>query len=269
MRKFGSLILAAILAVSVFAGCAEKPTTEEDLSLQKVKDAKTFVMGLDDSFPPMGYRNEQNEIVGFDIDCAKEVALRMDVELELQPISWDAKDQELNSGKIDCIWNGMSVKEEYKTSMNLSDSYMKNRMVVVVLNGSGFNSIEDLKDKKIGVQSGSTAEGILNESDFAKTIKEIITFKDNVTAFLDLEAKGVDAIFVDEVVANNFITEKAKPYTILEDGALADEEYAIGFRKNDQALRDEVTKILSEMKADGKLTEISVKWFGKDVTIIK
>lgn len=268
MKKILSVLLAAMMLTATLAGCG-KATSTSDESLKKVQDKGEFILGLDDSFPPMGYRDDNNEIVGFDIDVAKEVASRMDVELKLQPISWDAKDQELNSNNIDCIWNGMSINEENEKAMNLSEPYMKNRMVLVVLGDSGFTSQADLSGKSIGVQSGSTAQKILEESDFSKTTKETIPYDDNVTAFMDLEAKGISALFVDEVLANSFINEQKKDYVVLEDGALADEEYAIGFRKADQALRDEVQKTLSEMKADGKLAEISTTWFGKDVTIVK
>ena len=269
MKKIISVILAALVAVSALAGC--NGTTSKDESLKKIKDKGAFVLGLDDSFPPMGYRDDNNEIVGFDIDCAKEVCTRLGVELKLQPISWDAKEQELNSGNIDCIWNGMSVNEERQKVMNLSEPYMKNRMVLVVLGSSGYKSQADLSGKKIGVQTGSTAQEILEASDFFKNIgsDNEISFKDNVTAFMDLEAKGCDAVFLDEVVANSFINEQKKDYVVLDDGALEEEDYAIGFRKNDQTLRDEVQKTLSEMKKDGTLAKISTKWFGKDVTTVK
>jgi polar amino acid transport system substrate-binding protein len=220
----------------------------------------------------MGYRDENNDIVGFDIDLAAEVCKRLGVELDKQPISWDAKEQELNSGKIDCIWNGMSVSADRAAAMNLSDPYMNNRMVLVVLGDSTYNTLADLAGQSVGVQTGSTAQSILEEdasaADFYKSLKETVGYKDNVTAFMDLEAKGVAAVFLDEVVANHFITEQKKNYRVLDEG-IAEEQYAIGFRKNDQTLRDKVQQTLSEMKADGTMAEISAKWFGKDVTIVK
>ncbi len=233
MKKILSILLAAALMTSVLAGCGKEKTTSDE-SLKKVQDKSEFILGLDDSFPPMGYRNENNEIVGFDIDVATEVCSRMNVELKLQPISWDAKEQELNSGNIDCIWNGMSINADREKAMNLSEPYMNNRMVLIVLGDSGYKSQADLKDKSIGVQSGSSAQEILEGSDFVKTIKETIPYAKNDVACMDLEAKGIDALFLDEVVANNYIAQK-KNYVILDDGALADEEYAIGFRKADQA----------------------------------
>lgn len=266
MKKILAFSLALVMGAAVLGGCSNSGETDE--SLQKVLDKKQLVLGLDDSFPPMGFRNDDNEIVGFDIDTAKEVTKRMGVELKIQPISWESNQIELSNGNVDCLWNGMSVSPARSKAMNLSEAYMKNSMVLVVMNDSAFTSQADLKDKKIGVQSGSTASDILDESKFKETIDEVISYKDNITAFLDLEIGGLDAVFLDLVVADYVISEQKKDYKVLSDG-LSEEEYAIGFRKNDSKLRDEVQKILGEMKADGTLAEISTKWFGKDVTIVK
>ena len=223
---------------------------------------------MDDSFPPMGFRNEDNEIVGFDIDVAKEVCKRLGVELKIQPISWEAKEQELNSYNIDCIWNGMSVTEERAKIMSLSNAYLKNNMTFVVKNESGINSLENLKGKTIGVQAGSSAEELLENSEMYKDFKDVITYSENLTAFMDLEINQIDAVFLDDIVANYYIASNNKDYKVLEEGLEA-EEYAIGFRKEDVELRDKINDILSEMKKDGTLGEISTKWFGKDITIIK
>lgn len=276
MKKIFAAFLAAASMAALFTGCKTQDgdgmentnASAEDNSLVSIKEKGKFILGLDDSFPPMGFRDENNEIVGFDIDLAKEVTSRMGVELVVQPISWDSKEMELNSGNIDCIWNGMSINDDRKEAMNLSEAYLRNDMVFVVLDSSAYNSQADLAGKKVAVQNGSSAQEILEGSEFNGQAGEIIGYDDNVTAFMDLDANGVDAVFLDSVVANYFITSKNKPYRILSD-VLYEEEYAIGFRKNDQALRDEVQKILSEMKADGKVGEISTKWFGSDITIIQ
>ncbi len=278
MKKIFAAFLAAASMATLFAGCqtqdgdgmesTDTAVAGEDKSLDSIKEKGKFILGLDDSFPPMGFRDENNEIVGFDIDLAKEVTARMGVELVVQPISWDSKEMELNSGNIDCIWNGMSINDDRKEAMNLSEAYLRNDMVFVVLDSSAYNSQADLAGKNVAVQNGSSAQEILEGSEFKGQAGSIIGYDDNVTAFMDLDANGVDAVFLDSVVANYFITSKNKPYRILSD-VLYEEEYAIGFRKNDQALRDEVQKILSEMKADGKVGEISTKWFGSDITIIE
>lgn len=275
MKKISLAVFAMMMVamLAVFAGCSSSSDTNsgtadsgtaQDNSLQNVLDKGTLVLGLDDSFPPMGFRDENNNIVGFDIDVATEVANRMGVELKLQPIEWSTKEMELNAGSVDCLWNGLSIDDERKQAMDLSEPYMTNRMVLVVLNDSEYTDQASLAGKTIGVQNGSTAEKILEESDFAKTIGNTIGFKDNVTAFMELETKGIDAIFMDEVVANYAITSQNKDFKVLEDG-LTEEEYAVGFKKGNTALKNEVQKYIDEMKADGTMTQISEKWFGKDV----
>ncbi len=239
--------------------------TAEDDSLQKVLDSGKFILGLDATFKPMGYTDENDNIVGFDIDVAEEVCARLGVELVKQPIDWDTKEQDLDAGKIDCIWNGMSINASRAEVMNLSEPYMENAMVFVVANGSSVASQADLDGKTVAVQSGSTAQEILEGSDLNVTETALAT---NVECLQQLELNLVDAVFMDSVVANYEIKETGKDYVILPDGLEA-EEYAIGFRKNDNALRDKVQETLSEMKADGKLGEISTKWFGSDITTVK
>lgn len=271
--------LAAVPAL-LFAGCSSSDSADsgssdtgaentavasDDQSLQKVKDSGKFILGLDATFKPMGYTDEQDNIVGFDIDLAEEVCSRMGVELVKQPIDWDTKEQDLEAGNIDCIWNGMSVSPSRQEIMNLSEPYMRNDMIFVVKTESDIASQADLDGKTVAVQSGSSAQGILADSGMNVTAVELAT---NVECLQQLDLDLADAVFMDSVVANYEIQTTGKPYTILPDG-LSPEEYAIGFRKGDQALRDEVQKILSEMKADGKVEEISTKWFGSDITTIK
>ena len=288
-KKLLALLLAVLMlaTVFVFAGCSntkkddtsDAQQTEEtgdvengeeaaeDTSLADVQAKGELILGLDDSFPPMGFRNDDNEIVGFDIDLAKAVADKLGVTLCVQPISWDAKEMELNSGNIDMIWNGMSYSDERAEAMNLSDAYLNNDMVFVVANGSPIASLEDIKGKTVAVQNGSTAQDILEASDLAADIT-VVGFKDNMTALLDMEAQGCDAVFMDKVVANYTISANGKDYQVLEEG-LAPEVYVIGFRKGDQALRDAVQQALHELKEEGTVAEISTKWFGSDVTIIE
>ncbi|MBQ8826627.1 MAG: amino acid ABC transporter substrate-binding protein [Oscillospiraceae bacterium] len=279
-KSFLSLIAACMTAVLLTACGASAGTdapasdasasTAEDNSLTKVKESGEFILGLDATFKPMGYTDENNEIVGFDIDCAEEVCKRMGVTLVKQPINWDTKEEDLKLGKIDCIWNGMSVNPSRAEAMNLSEPYMKNSMVFVVKKDSGFGAQADLTGKTIAVQNGSTAQEILEASELYTnatpvTVNAIAT---NVEALQQLELGLVDAVFLDSIVANYEIKTSGKDYVVLPDG-LEEEEYAIGFRKEDQALRDEVQKILSEMKADGTLGNISTEWFGNDITTVQ
>ena len=196
----------------------ETEAAEDDNSLQNVLDKKTFVLGLDDSFPPMGFRDEENNIVGFDIDLATEVAKRMGVELVVQPIDWDAKEMELNSGKIDCIWNGMSVNDDRLAAMFIAKPYIGNRQIIIVPGDSDIKTIADLKDKVIGLQKGSSALDALNANEIAKDVKVVVEYPENVSAFMDLKAGRVDAFVVDEVVGKYIITNDAQT---AEDGSAA------------------------------------------------
>lgn len=267
-RMLGAALSAALLLTTATA-CGNSGTDNgEDTSLQDVMDAGKLVLGLDPTFKPMGYTNESDEIVGFDIDLAEEVCSRMGIELEAHPVNWKTKEMDLNAGTIDCIWNGLSVSEERKEVMLMSDPYMNNAMVFVVNGTSEIASQADLTGKKIAVQNGSTAQEILAASDVVTangaTMMELAT---NVEALQQLELGMVDAVFLDSVVANYEISSTGKDFKILADG-LSEEEYAIGFRLGDQALCDKITEVLLEMKADGTIEKISTEWFGSDITTI-
>ena len=259
------LISLTIMPAAFAQGSGEKGA---DSSLQDVIDKGTFVLGLDDSFPPMGYRDENGEIVGFDIDVAREVSKRLGVELVAQPIDWNAKEQELATGNIDCIWNGFTVTPERERVMAFSMPYVRNAQVVVVRSDSPVNTLADLEGGSVGVQAGSSAQSAIEDTPgFAESIGEIIEFKENLTALMDLEIGGVDAVVMDLLVANDNINRSGKDFRILDE-TLTEEEYAIGFRKNDIALRDAVDQELLSMAEDGSLAQIAEKWFGADITTV-
>lgn len=264
MKKIMALILALALSLTFSLALAE------DASLQSILDKGKLVLGLDDSFPPMGFRDEAGEIVGFDIDVAKEVCQRLGVELVLQPISWDAKEMELNAGNIDCIWNGMSITPARQESMSMSFSYMNNSIEVYTLKDSGIDSPAALAGKKVAVQSASFAEEVINSEDNAQlkaSIGEILSFDDYLTALLDLQSGGLDAVLMDKVVGEYKIAGMGAK-DIISVGTLADDNFGIGFRKADVALRDKVQALLIEMKADGGLAAISTTWFGSDLSTV-
>ena len=267
MKRLTALLMIFVLAVTAAPaqGSGESGT---DSSLEAVLEKGTFILGLDDSFPPMGFRDESGEIVGFDIDVAKGVAERLGVELVAQPIDWNAKEQELATGNIDCIWNGFTVTPERERVMIFSAPYVRNAQVVVVRGDSPVNALDDLAGGSVGVQAGSSAQSAIDDTPgFKESIKEIIEFKENLTALMDLEIGGVDAVVMDLLVANDNINRSGKDFRIL-DQTLTEEEYAIGFRKGDVALRDAVDQELLAMAEDGTLAEIAEKWFGADITII-
>lgn len=266
MKKIALLVAAALLAVSL-VGCAKKGSNGDN-SFVELKSRGVFVLGLDDSFPPMGFRDEKNEIVGFDIDLAKEVAARLGVKFKAQPINWDSKEQELNSGKIDCIWNGLTITEERKKALSFSRPYLNNKQVVVVRADSGYKTLADLKGKRIALQSGSSAEDAVNDSpDFKAGVKELVFLDQNLMALNDLVIGGVDGVVMDSIVAEYSIELSQLPLTLLDE-SLASEEYGIAFRKNDVQLTQAVQKALDDMAADGTVNRISSKWFGSDITVI-
>ena len=266
MKKLLTVTVVLLTALCLFAQGAKE--SAEDLSLKKVTDKGEFILGLDDSFPPMGYRDENGEIVGFDIDCAKEVCERLVVKLVCQPIDWAAKEQELATNNIDCIWNGFTITPERLENLTFSDPYVKNAQVCVVKKDSAVNTLADLKGKVVGVQAGSSAQDAISDTEgFESSLKSVVEFKDNLTALMDLEIGGVDAVVMDLLVANDNINRSGKDFRIISESLVA-EEYGIGFRKGDYALRDAVQGALNDMAKDGTLAEIAVKWFGADITVV-
>jgi polar amino acid transport system substrate-binding protein len=250
----------------VFAG--GKKDGGSDTSLEKILSRKKLVLGLDDSFPPMGYRNENNEIVGYDIDLAKEVARRLGVELVPQPIDWNAKEQELNTGEIDCIWNGFTITEERKQNIYYTPPYLKNAQVIVVKSNSPVQTLASLTGKIAGTQAGSSSVDAIEDAPaFKASLKDVIEYKDFLTALMDLDVGGIDAVVIDLVVANDNINRSGKAFRILTE-TLGEEEFGIGFRKNDKALGDKVWATLLEMARDGTVARISTKWLGADISII-
>ena len=263
-------ILAYIMiCVMIFciAGCVGRSKNQGDQSLKKVLDAGQLVLGLDENYPPMGYRDESGQIVGFDIDMAQEVCDRLGIRLVLQPIEWDKKEDELNGGNIDCIWNGMSVSPERVLSMCLSRSYLRSELVFVVMSDSNIKDVQDIRGKSVGVQLGSTTEDELRRSTLISDIT-LVGYGDNKELMQDLEQGKVDVAFIDTITTYYFNSMNNESFSILPT-VFSREEIAIGFRKEDLALRDKIQETIDEMNADGTLKKISEKWFGKDITIVK
>lgn len=227
----------------------------------------TLIVGFDQDFPPMGFMGDDGEYTGFDLELAQEAAKRLGLEYKPQPIAWDAKDMELESGNIGCIWNGFTMTGR-EDGYTWSEPYMENSQVFVVAGDSGIKSQADLAGKVVECQVDSSAEAALKEvPDLTATFAQLLTTADYNTAFMDLEQGAVDAIAMDVVVAGYQISQRNADFVILED-SLAAEEYAIGFKKGNTELKDKVQGALEEMAADGTLKTISEKWFGKDITTI-
>lgn len=296
-KKVLSLALAGMMAVSL-AGCggsntaattaaettaaaateAQSEATEAtetteapdaEAEPQAIDEDGKFTVGFDQDFPPMGFVGDDGEYTGFDLELAKEVATRLGMEFVPQPIAWDAKDMELSSGTIDCIWNGFTINGR-EDGYTWSEPYMDNSQVFVVAADSGITSAADLAGKIVEVQADSSAEAALKDNaELAGTFGTLQTTPDYNTAFMDLEMGAVDAIAMDVIVAGYQIEQRGDDgkFIILED-TLASEEYGIGFKLGNEGLRDAVQKTLEEMGADGTLKAVSDKWFGRDVTTV-
>lgn len=290
-KKVISVMLAMTMVTAMAAGCGAKEAGTEAAATEAVTgedtdaaedetvvledetdddetaSGDTFTVGFDQDFPPMGFVGEDGEFTGFDLELAAEVAGRLGKEVVYQPIAWDAKDMELESGTIDCIWNGFTMNGR-EDSYTWSEPYMENNQVFVVKADSGISTKADLAGKVVDVQTDSSAEAALKDDpDLMNSFGQLVTVADYNTAFMDLEAGAVDAIAMDDVVASYQIEQRKADFVVLDE-TLAAEEYGIGFKLGNEELRDQVQGALEEMAADGTLAEISEKWFGKDITTI-
>ena len=264
--KKTSLLLVALMAGAFMIGCGKKEEPAKPAAAPApAPAAAAIVVGLDDHFPPMGFRDEKNEIVGFDIDLAKEAAKRLGVQVTFKPIDWSAKEAELSGKRIDVLWNGLTITEERKANILFTKPYLENRQIVVVTGKSPIKTKAELKGKVVGVQDGSSAvDAVQKDEKAAKAIKELKKFADNVTALMDLSAGRLDAIVVDEVVGRYYIAKKADEYRVLDEH-FGTEDYGIGTRKDDTDLMNKIQKAMDDMKADGTAATISTNWFGKDI----
>ena len=256
-----------LLVAMIFTGCGgggEPAKTDGDSS----KEAKKIVIGLDDEYAPMGFKNEQNEIVGFDVDLAKEAAKRLGSEVEFKAIDWNSKEAELKSGRIDIIWNGLDITPERQENMLFSDPYMDNRQIVFVKkdNVLGIMAETDHMGKRIGTQAGSTAETYIDGNEALKgSFSEFKTYGDYVSAFMDLENGRIDALVCDEIVGRYAMSKQEGKFDALNVTVGPVTQFGIAFRKDDTELRDKVQKVFDEMVKDGTAGKISQQWFGADL----
>lgn len=282
-KRLLSAVMASAMVLSLAAcGGAKTETTAAETTAEKKEETTTagttaaetaeaaggtLIVGFDQDFLPMGFVGDNGEYTGFDLDLAKEVASRLGLEYKAQPIAWDSKDMELESGNIDCIWNGFTITGR-EDDYTWTTPYMANKQVFVVANDSDIKSQADLAGKVVEVQADSSAEAALKENqDLANTFGQLLTTPDYNTAFMDLEQGAVDAVAMDVIVAGYQIKQRNADFKILDD-SLSEEEYGVGFKKGNTELRDKVQGALEEMAADGTLARISDEWFGEDVTTI-
>lgn len=260
--KLKKKILCALVAVGMLAtvltGCGKK-------------DSNTFTVGFDAEYPPYGYMDDNGEYTGFDLELAEEVCKLKGWTLKKQPIAWDSKDNELNSGSIDCIWNGFTIngrEDDYEWSV----PYVDNSQVIVVKKESGITSFADLSGKTVGVQAASAALDVLTDEEAQKALADTFgtlqEFGDYNTAFVELEAGSVDAIAMDIGVAQYQINSRGDAFVILDEHLNA-EQYGIGFKLGNTKLRDEVNAALKELKANGTFDKLAEEYGLSDMTCLE
>lgn len=276
IKKITTLGIIGILGTSLIAcgGSDSQAASESNGNETEAKgtlEKKELIIGLDDTFVPMGFKDENGELVGFDVELAKAVCEKLGKEYEFQAIDWSMKETELNSGNIDLIWNGYSISDERKEKVEFSKAYLDNKQIIVTLADSSINKKADLEGKKVGAQNQSTAVDAVkaDESNIIEKFDggDLVTFENNNDALMDLEAGRLDAIVVDEILARYYIEARgSEKYKILDDN-FGDEQYGVGIRKGDAEFVKAFNKALDEVISDGTAGEISKKWFGEDIIV--
>lgn len=264
MKKF--LVILPLIILSLITGCGgDHGSNLNDADAQSLDK---IVIGLDDEFAPMGFRDEQGALIGFDIDLAREVAKRMDVDVEFKPIDWDKKREAITSGSVDIIWNGLDITDERKEYMIFTKPYMDDRQILLVKNDNdqGIHAEGDLENKRVGVQAGSIAENYLdNNAELKMTFKEYKTYAKFQDALDALSGGAIDVFVCDELVARYEMNRHPDQFQIIDVKTGYVTEMGIGFRKEDTALRDRVQQAFDEIVADGIAKKISEEWFHADL----
>ena len=259
MKKMIWIVLMGL----VLSACAVAPSTQ-DTSLQDVIDKGTLVIGFTE-YPPMGFM-ENGEATGFDLDIAKEVCKQLGVEPVFQYIDWDAKVMELNAKNIDVIWNGLTITEDRAKEILFSKPYFDNRIVILTPSDSTINQITDLSSLNVGVEIQSSGQSALEGNAVFSTLGEMVQFTTISEALMALNSGSIDAIVADEIFARYAVSKDASAYRIADE-VFSSENYGIGFRLTDVALRDKVDEIIDAMAQDGTGSTISIKWFGDDLLV--
>lgn len=235
---------------------------------QHIKRRGTVVIGVDDSFVPMGFREKNGKLVGYDVDLAKATFAQYGLKVDFQTIDWSMKETELRNGTIDAIWNGYTVTPQRAKKVAFSTPYLRNRQVLVTKRKQNIDSFADMKGKVLGLQTGSSAQTLLNQH--PKLLKQYIkgspvtydTFND---AFIDLNVNRIQGLLIDQVYAGYYVKHEPDPAayrTIV--GNFAGENYAVGLRKGDVTLKRKIDQGFVKLAKNGKLSQINHKWFGQD-----
>lgn len=249
-KRTVAIMMAALMAMGMVPA----------VSVQ-AEERDTLIVGFDAEYPPFGYMNDEGEYVGFDLDLAQMVCDNLGWELEKKPISWDAKDMMLESGEIDCIWNGFTINGR-EDDYTWSDPYVNNEQVMVVAADSGITTLADLAGKNVVTQAASAALQLLTDEEneemkaLADSFASLDENPDYNTAFMNLESGAADAVAVDIGVAKYQIAQREEGLFVILDEVLQSEQYGIGFRKGDEELRDTVWAEVLKLYEEGKVDEL-------------
>ncbi|MBV1821216.1 ABC transporter substrate-binding protein [Clostridium cochlearium] len=265
MKKILSILLSVLVVGSVFVGCGKDDNKGEDKKevsvLQRVKDNKVIKVGLEDTYPPMEFRNEKNELVGFDIDLSDEIGKRLGVKVEYVMTEFGGLIMSLNSNKIDMSASAISITDERKKEVEFTKPYVNSGQALVVKKGN--TSIKDEKDlngKTVGAQLGTTGEQAAKK---IQGVKEVKAYDKVPQVFQDLDIGRIDAVIVDEFVGRYYLSKQKDKSEVVK--SLEQEPIGIAFKKGEKELQEEVQKIIDEMVKDGTMSKISEKWFGEDI----
>lgn len=264
-------VMVLVLGTLAMTGCgAKEDTAAEDTSWTYIQDKGELVVGLDDTFAPMGFRDEDNNLVGFDIDLATAVCKELGVEVKFQPINWDSKEMELTSKNIDCIWNGMSITPERMEKMSLSNKYINNKIIIMALSDDvKVEKAEDLANYNVGTQVDSAALETMKADAGYDAFKDKVTeYKTYDQAIMDMQAGRVDCIVVDQVLGEYKNSKMKEKMNVCSYG-FGDDFYAIGFRPEDKELTSKVNEAIKATIDSGEAEKISNKWFGKNIVIFE
>lgn len=267
-----SVLFAVIVGLgSVLAGCTnvtEKANTADTWST--VQKKKKVVVGLDDSFVPMGFRQKSGKLVGYDIDLARAVFKLYGIKVDFQSIDWNMNVTELHNGTIDLIWNGFSITPQREKQVAFSDTYLNNDQVLVTLKKNHITSYKDMTGKILGAQTGSSGANDIDA--YPKLLKNRIKNHDAVTydsftnAFIDLNVGRIQGLLIDSTYANYYIRHQAHPENYrVTVGSFPKEKFAVGLRKGDVTMRRKINAGLKRLAANGTLEKINEKWFGSNV----
>lgn len=270
-KKIAAVLLAGAMTMALAAcGSSSSSTSSSGSSKSSAgttattsssasNDDSTLVVGFDAEYPPYGYMDEKTgEYTGFDLELAQEVCDRRGWTLEKKPINWDNKDAEVDSGSVDCLWNGMTYTGR-ENDYTWSEPYVDNSIMMVVAKDSDIQDLNDLSGKTVITQSDSSALTALQSDDLKDLTASFADLQQNPsynTCFEDLKAGAVDAVAVDIGVARYQLNNNPDDFRMLDD-PISTEQYAIAFKKGNTQLRDEVQETLNEMVDDGTFMKIA------------